>query len=118
MKAVVLFTMLLVPFVTFAQPTQDDPSVQTGKTKKHQKGTAADIGGGVGSTAGGVARGAGSAAKGVGKGAADLATLHPLSAGEAVGGGAVTAGKDVTVGTAKGAGKIGKGIGHALKKIL
>jgi hypothetical protein len=30
----------------------------------------------------------------------------------------VKAGKDVTVGSAKGVGKIGKGVGHALKKIL
>jgi hypothetical protein len=33
-------------------------------------------------------------------------------------GSAVKAGKDVTVGSVKGVDKIGKGVGHALKKIL
>ncbi len=72
----------------------------------------------MGSVAGGVAKGAGSAAAGVGKGALDLATLHPIDAGAAIGTGAVKAGKDVTVGSVKGVGKIGKGVGHAVKKVL
>ena len=48
------------------------------------------------------------------KGAGDLITLHPVQAGASVGKGAVVAGKDVTVGTAKGTGKIAKGVGKAL----
>ena len=59
-----------------------------------------------------------SAATGAAKGAVDLVTLHPIDAGVAVGTGAVKAGKDVAVGSVKGVGKIGKGVGRALKKIL
>ncbi|HKD07331.1 MAG TPA: hypothetical protein VKB79_15620 [Bryobacteraceae bacterium] len=88
------------------------------KSKKKSKGAAAEIGGGVGSVGGGVAKGAGSAATGVGKGALDLATLHPIDAGVSVGTGAVKAGKDVTVGSVKGAGKIGKGVGKTVRKVL
>jgi hypothetical protein len=68
--------------------------------------------------ASGVAKGAGSAATGVGKGALDLATLHPIDARAAIGTGAVKAGKDVTVGSVKGVGKIAEGVGHAVKKVL
>jgi hypothetical protein len=57
-------------------------------------------------------------AKGTAKGAADLVTLHPLQAGASVGKGAVVAGKDVGVGTAKGTGRIAKGLGKALKKLF
>jgi len=66
----------------------------------------------------GPVKGAGAAAKGVGKGAADVATLHPINGAEAVGKGAVGAGKDVTVGTVKGAGKVTRGVGKAIKKIF
>jgi hypothetical protein len=72
----------------------------------------------VGTVACGTAKGAGNAAKGVGKGAVDLATLHPVNAAGAVGTGAAKAGKDVAVGSKKGVGKIGKAVGHALKKIF
>jgi hypothetical protein len=88
------------------------------KDKKKDKSTVADVGGGVGSAAGGVGKGAGHAAEGVGKGAADAVTLHPLNAVGDVGTGAAKAGKDVTVGSAKGVGKIGKGVGHAFRKIF
>jgi len=101
------------------QSTPDHSSKRTKSRKdKKQRGAAGEIGSGVGSTAGGVAKGAGSAASGVGKGAVDLATLHPIDAGASVGTGAVKAGKDVTVGSVKGAGKVGKGVGKAIKKIL
>ena len=52
------------------------------------------------------------------KGAVDVATLHPIDAGAAVGEGAVKGGYDVTKGTAKGAGNVGKGVGKVFKKIL
>jgi hypothetical protein len=48
----------------------------------------------------------------------DLATLHPVNAAASVGKGAVVAGKDVGVGSAKGAGKITRGIGKAFKKLF
>ncbi len=122
MKAFVLFLVMALAPVSFAKSAQDQvpaqPNGKVKKSKKHGKGTAAEIGGGVGSVASGVAKGAGSAATGVGKGAVDLATLHPIDAGAAIGIGAVKAGKDVTVGSVKGVGKVGKGVGHAVKKVL
>lgn len=45
-------------------------------------------------------------------------TLHPIDAAGAVGKGAVETGKDVTVGTAKGGGKIVRGVGKMFKKIF
>jgi hypothetical protein len=119
--AFVIFTALLLASPSFAQsppaPAADAPATN-GKTSKPNKGAGAEVAGGVGTAATGVAKGAGNAAEGVGKGALDLATLHPIDAGVAVGTGAVKAGKDVTVGAVKGTGKIGKGLGRALKKIL
>lgn len=118
MRAFVFCTALVLASVSFAQSTKSDPPANSEKAKKPKKGAAAEVGSGVGTAASGVAKGAGSAAAGVGKGAVDLATLHPIDAGAAIGTGAVKAGKDVTVGSVKGVGKIGKGVGHALKKIL
>jgi hypothetical protein len=48
----------------------------------------------------------------------DLVTLHPINAATSVGKGAAVGGKDVAVGTVKGTGKIGKGIGKAFKKLF
>jgi hypothetical protein len=108
MKAVALFLALPIGPASFAQSaqTESDTTSKQRKSNKHEKSTAADLGGG-----------AGNAAKGVGKGVADAATLHPLNAAGDVGKGAVKAGKDVSVGSAKGVGKVGKGIGHAFRKI-
>jgi len=106
----------------FPQTSADHSSAQTSdasnKKRKRQKGSAAEVGSGVGTIAAGAGKGKGDAASGVAHGAVDLATLHPLDAGVAVGTGAVKTGKDVGVGTAKGAGKVGKGVGHALRKIF
>jgi len=66
----------------------------------------------------GAAKGAGNLAKGTAKGAVDLATLHPIDAATSVAGGAASAGKNVAVGTATGAGKITRGVGRAIKKVL
>jgi hypothetical protein len=118
MKAFVLFSVLALSPASFGQSTQTGIPPKTEKARKPEKGTAADVGNGVGTAAGGAAKGAGSAASGAAKGAGDLATLHPIDAGAAVGTGAAKAGKDVTVGSVKGAGKVGKGVGHVLKKIL
>jgi hypothetical protein len=48
----------------------------------------------------------------------DLVTLHPINAATSVGKGAAVGGKDVAVGTLKGTGKIGQGIGRAIKKLF
>lgn len=112
MKLLVLFSALALASASFAQSGRDDAEVRTVKAKKPKsKGAAREIGGGV-------AKGAGDAASGAGNAAVDLATLHPIDAGVAAGTGAARAGKDVSVGTVKGAGKIGKGVGHALGKIF
>jgi hypothetical protein len=118
MKVLILFSALALASASFGQSTQPAATAKPVKAKKPSKGAAAEVGDGVGTAAGGVAKGAGSAATGLAKGAVDLATLHPIDAGAAVGTGAVKAGKDVTVGSVKGVGKVGKGVGHALKKIL
>src|SRR5260370_36465012 len=85
MKALALFSVLLLSSPSFAQSPEDNPPVRTGKAKKPTKGAASEVGGGVGTAAGGVAKGAGSAAKGTGKGADGLAALHPIDAGAAPG---------------------------------
>jgi hypothetical protein len=118
MKVFVLFCGLGLASAAFGQSTQSDAAAKPVKAKKPKKGAAAEVGSGVGTAAGGVAKGAGSAATGVAKGAVDVATLHPVDAGVDVATGAAKAGKDVTVGSVKGVGKVGKGVGHALKKIL
>jgi hypothetical protein len=115
---VLLSAFALTSSASFGQSPQTDIPAKTEKAKKPKKGAAGDVGSGVGSAAGGIAKGAGSAASGAAKGAADLATLHPIDAGAAVGTGAAKAGKDVTVGSVKGVGKIGKGVGHLLKKVF
>jgi hypothetical protein len=57
-------------------------------------------------------------AKGTAKGVGDAVTLHPIDAAGAVGKGALTGGKDVTVGAAKGTGKVVRGVGRAFKKLF
>ena len=73
---------------------------------------------GAGNIGTGAVQGARDLAKGTAKGAVNLATLHPIDAGVSIGKGAGAAGKDVAVGTVKGTGKIGKGVGRAIKKVL
>ncbi len=112
---------LLVASCVWAQSSTDQNSTVEQKTKhakKTEPSPGRQIGNGAGNVAGGAGKGAGDLAKGTGKGVVDLVTLHPIDAGTAVGKGAVGAGKDVTVGTAKGTGKMVKGIGRAFKKIL
>jgi len=96
-------------------PTTDQKRVAE---QKPQPGAAGEIGNGAGAIGTGVAKGTGHLAKGTAKGAVDLVTLHPLEAGASIGKGAAMAGKDVTVGTVKGTGKIGKGVGKAFKKVF
>ncbi len=117
-KELVFCSALALASALIAQSPEAVPPVKPEKAMKAKKGSAAEIGSGVGTAAGGVAKGADSAASGVAKGAVDLATLHPIDAGAAIGTGAAKAGKDVAVGSVKGVGKIGKGLGHALKKVL
>lgn len=91
---------------------------QPEQQRKHQPGAAREIGAGAGTVGIGAAKGAENIAKGAGKGAVDLATLHPIDAGASLGKGAVAAGKDVTVGTVKGTGKMSRGIGRAFKHLF
>jgi hypothetical protein len=55
---------------------------------------------------------------GTGKGAVDLVTLHPINAAGDIGKGGAKAGKNIGVGAVKGAGKIAKGTGKAIKKVF
>jgi hypothetical protein len=118
MKTLIFLSALALASTAFAQSSPTDPPAKTEKAKKPKKGAAAEVGSGVGNAAGGIAKGAGSAVSGAAKGAVDLATLHPIDGAAAIGTGAAKAGKDVTVGSVKGVGKIGEGVGKALKKIL
>ena len=85
---------------------------------QREPGPGREIGSGAGDIGKGAAKGAGNLAKGTGQGALDLVTLHPIDAAASVGKGAVLAGKDVSVGTVKGTGKMGRGIGRAIKKLF
>lgn len=83
-----------------------------------QPGAGHDMGSGTADIGKGAGKAAGSAAKGAAKGAADLATLHPVGAATAIGGGAASGGKHAAVGGAKGVGKITRGVGKLFKKVL
>lgn len=111
----------------FAAPTiattgQSSPDQNSTTEQAHEQnrkpGAVREIGGGAGSAVTGAAKATGDVAKGGGKAAADAVTLHPIDAAGSAGKGVATAGKDVTVGSAKGAGKITKGIGRVFKKIF
>jgi len=111
-------TGFLLTFSAWSQSNPDTNATRQSKEEKHQPGAAREIGAGAGAIGTGIAKGSWAAAKGTAKGAADLVTLHPIDAGVSVGKGAATAGKDVTVGAAKGTGKVAKGIGRAFKKLF
>ena len=100
-----------------SQPTAPDQS-RSAYARKHGRSAAADVGSGAGDIGKGVGKGAGNVAVGAGKGAVDLATLHPLDAAADLGKGGVSAGKDIGVGAVKGTGKIARGTGKAIRKIL
>jgi len=100
MRKFIVFSLLALTPAIYAQSPEGSQPVKKEQTKKKGKGAVSEVAGGVGSAAGGAA-----------KGAVDLATLHPIDAGAAVGTGAVKGAKGVTVGTAK-------GVGHVLKKIF
>ena len=115
-----LVLLMALAGLGWGQHTTDNPgsSPEIQKRAKHKGSVARDIGGGTGNIAASPIKGAGSVAKGTAKGAADVATLHPIGGAEAVAGGAAKGGKDVAVGSAKGAGKITRGVGRAFKKIF
>ncbi len=96
----------------FAQSATEPPPA-----RPQEPGPGRQIGSGVGTIGLGAAKGAGHLALGTAKGLGQLLTLHPVGAGVSIVKGAGTAGKDVTVGTVRGTGRIGKGIGRELKKI-
>lgn len=81
-------------------------------------GPGREIANGAGNIGAGAAKGAGHLALGSAKAAGNLVTLHPIDAAVSAGHGAGSAGKDVAVGTVKGTGKIGKGLGRLIRKAL
>jgi hypothetical protein len=114
MKIRLLTAVRCVAGIAFGQ------SAGTGETnsKTHNKRSKHDVRSGAGDIAKGAGKGALSAAKGTGKAVGDLATLHPINAATDLGKGAVGVGKNVGVGTVKGAGKIIKGTGKAIKRVF
>ncbi len=113
--AVLLATGLTLPAQNQASPPPNEVSRQQ---KKHGRSAGGDVGSGAGDIGKGVGKGAGDVAMGAGKGAVDLATLHPLDAAADLGKGGLSAGKNIGVGTVKGTGKIARGTGKAIRKIL
>jgi len=115
-----LYCGALLASFAWAQQNIDPNPPPTDQQAQQRKGPGAgkDIGSGAGNIGTGAAKGAGDAAKGASKGAVDLVTLHPINAATAVGKGAASTGKDVTVGTAKGTGKIARCVGKVFKKIF
>jgi hypothetical protein len=112
-------TVFVLAFSAWSQSNPDTiPTSQSPKEEKREPRAAREMGAGAGAIGTGAAKEAGTAAKGKAKGAADLVTLHPIDTGASVGKGAATAAKDVTVGAAKGTGKITKGIGRVFKKLF
>ncbi len=105
---------ILIAASAFAQMTDTTDS----KSKAHKKGNKHDVRSGVGDIGKGAGKGASSAAKGTGKAAADLVTLHPISAATDLGKGAVGTGKNVGVGAVKGTGQIIKGTGKAIRHLF
>ena len=118
-RLVPLLCASLLTLSAWAQQNPDSgPSADEPLPPRHSAPSAKhDIGAGAGDIGIGAAKGAGHAAKGVGKGTLDLVTLHPVNAAGAMGKGAVQAGKDVTVGTARGGARIGRGVGKLFKKL-
>ena len=73
---------------------------------------------GAGNIGTGAVQGARDLAKGTAKGAVNLATLHPIDAGVSIGKGAVKTAKTLRSARLREPGKIGKGVGRAIKKVL
>ncbi len=105
---------------SWGQSATDENSAprETVQQRKSRPGAGRDIGSGAANVGTGAAKGAGDLGKGTAKGVGNLATLHPIDAGVSVAKGAGAAGKDMTVGAVKGTGKISRGLGKAVKKIL
>src|SRR5580693_5920938 len=117
----VAFLLFALAVVVPSQAASDQSSAanpKSGHSQKKGRSPGGDVASGTGDIGKGAAKGAGNLAVGAGKGAVDLVTLHPIDAAASVGKGGVVAGKDVTVGTVKGTGKIGRGIGKAVKKLF
>jgi hypothetical protein len=89
-----------------------------GSSQSSHPGAAHDIASGTGNVATAPVKGAGDVAKGTAGAAGDLVTLHPIDAGVSAGKGAGKGGKDVAVGAVKGTGKVVRGVGKTVKKIL
>ena len=94
---------LTLAFIAWGQSSIDQNSTTDQKQDhKWEPGAARELGAAAGAVGTGAVKGTGDVAKGTTKAAADVVTLHPIDAGVSVGKGATNAGKDVTVGTAKG----------------
>ena len=121
MKRLTVFFVSALAIQSLASAQTDRESTQnriTGSETTHSPGAAREIGGGAGTIGLGAAKGVGHVAEGTARGAVDIVTLHPIKGTTNIAKGAVEGGKDVTVGAAKGTGKIGKGVGKTFKRIF
>ena len=100
---------------TTSGPAPEPPTVTSPTRKTTTPGK--QIGRGGEDIGKGVAKGTGALAKGTAGSVAGLAHGNFAGAGASLGRGAVGMGKEVTVGSAKGVAKIGKGLGGEFKKI-
>jgi len=114
MRTALLSLMLALAVVA----QRHDDAAERGDRQRSSPSPGRQVANGAGNIGVGAAKGAGDLAKGGAKTAGNLVTLHPIDAAASAGKGAVAAGKDVGVGTLKGTGKIGMGLGRAIKKLF
>ena len=111
---------LLVPAMVWGQATTSDPPPvpqRTTPVAKARVSPGKEIGRGGADIGKGVAQGTADIARGTADGVGSLAHGSLGGAGASFGRGVVGMGKAVTVGSAKGVGRIGKGLGGEFRKI-
>ena len=104
----------------WSQSSTDQKPAETHKASHSAKkttGPGMEMGKGSGDIGKGVAKGTGDLAKGTAGSVGNLAHGNVGGAGVSLGKGAVGFGKNTAVGTTKGVGKIGKGLGGEFKKL-
>ena len=125
MKPAIRMICCLALTLAFAFPGWSQSNTNQGSTdaqktvqkKKKTRGPGKEMGKGGEDIGKGVAKGTADLGKGVAGGVGNLATGNVGGAGASLGKGVGGMGKDVTVGTAKGVGKISKGSVGEIKKL-
>lgn len=110
--------MLVIGMCARAQSPVSDEVSRPEMPRRQEPGAVRQIANGTGDIGLGAAKGAGHVALGAAKGAGNLVTLHPIDAAVLTGKGAIAGGRDITTGAVKGSGKIGRGVGHGLRRLF